>query len=392
MRSAFFSLLCSLFICTAAHAQDRRLMTVRGTMPDHSYDGRTIVMEHHDPIYYDHTTVIDSINISNGSFSFSVFLPDSLRLRMGQLRLSTTISSDLPTTLEMPFILIEGVIEMTVDSLGITLKGELQNNQYSEMVLQAERQQRQQMFSINNYYNAIQSTRQLNSTESEEHRKLMDAVNHQFMTVYGDFIRHHLSYPYASELLFRYPLDRYNTEVAHLLRDSCDQNLLMRHFQRETAREERIRNFQRSVKETGIGHHFREISALDSDGNPVGLSSLVVPGHVTLLDIWASWCIPCRQEIPFLKEIYQKYHAQGFDIISISLDKSKEAWLNAVSKEAMPWPQISDLKAWDGPVAQDYGIQAIPFVLLLDQQGVITLRNLHGELLENAIRELLKKQ
>lgn len=91
----------------------------------------------------------------------------------------------------------------------------------------------------------------------------------------------------------------------------------------------------------------------------------------------------------FLKELYQKYHAQGFDIVSISLDKTKDAWLKALDKEQMPWPQISDLKAWDGPITQDYGIQAIPFVFLLDQQGNIVLKNMHGDKLETAIRSQL---
>ena len=101
--------------------------------------------------------------------------------------------------------------------------------------------------------------------------------------------------------------------------------------------------------------------------------------------------MPCRQEIPFLKELYQKYHEQGFDIISISLDKSRDAWLKALGAEDMPWPQISDLKAWDGPVTQDYGIQAIPFVFLLDRQGNIALKNLHGDKLESAISQLLER-
>lgn len=99
--------------------------------------------------------------------------------------------------------------------------------------------------------------------------------------------------------------------------------------------------------------------------------------------------MPCQQEIPFLKELYGKYHDQGLDIVSVSLDKSKSAWLKAVEKNNMPWLQMADMKAWDGPVTQDYGIQAIPFLVLLDKKGKIVVRNLHDKLLEEAIKKEL---
>ena len=363
-----------------------------GTLPDRSYDGRTVVLEHHDPIYYDRATVIDSTRIADGKFTITATVADTLLMKTAQVRLTTMAPTDLPSTMEMPLILAPGSVKMTVDSMGITLAGEPQNEQFSRRVLAAERSRRQQQFALNNRYNALQAQRPLTDDESAEQRQQLETISREFMAVYGRYLVDNISQPYASELLFRYPLDRYTATDSALLAAKCDQQMLSRMHQREEARQQRAREFQQSQQLTNIGHRYREISAQQPDGTPVKLTAIVKPGHVTLLDFWASWCVPCRQEIPFLKELYAKYHDQGFDIISISLDKSKDAWLKAVDKEAMPWPQISDLKAWNGPVTQDYGIQAIPFVFLLDGQGRIVLKNLHGELLENAIRQQLSKR
>ena len=119
------------------------------------------------------------------------------------------------------------------------------------------------------------------------------------------------------------------------------------------------------------------------------LSDYVHPGHVTMVDFWASWCVPCVQELSFLKSLYQTYHGQGLDIVSVSLDTKRSAWEAAVKKHQIPWPQISDLKGWHGTITKDYAISAIPFIIVIDQKGNIAVRNLHDYKLENAIKELL---
>ena len=289
----------------------------------------------------------------------------------------------------MHLILVPGTVRATIDSTGVALTGEEHNRLFSERVLQAEREQRVEQFALNGKYNALQTSRGLTADEEAERRQKQETINKRFMTAYGAFLRENISFPYASELLFRYPLDRYVASDSTFLTANCDPRLLDQMKQREKERQQRIDYFRQSVKATGIGAHFREILGETPEGKAVRLTDLVKPGHVTLLDFWASWCVPCQQEIPFLKELYEKYHAQGFDIVSISLDKSKPAWLKALARNDMPWPQMSDLKAWEGPVTQDYGIQAIPFVLLLDKQGNIALKNLHDKLLETAVKEQL---
>ena len=362
---------------------------ITGRMPDRSYDGRTIILEHRHPINFNLVTTIDSTVISNGHFTLNTAIADTLSGSLCQLRLADVQGTDAPSIIDLRVILTEGQTQVTIDSIGQQLNGTAANEAFSRQVLQAERQRRQALFALNGHYNQLQRTRSLTAAEEAERQHSQDSISQAFMTVYSRFIREHIDQPYANELLFCYPLNRYTAADSTFLTTHCNQQLLAQHQEREADRQRRIQRFQESVKATGIGAHYREITAQTPDGQPVKLSELIQPGHVTLLDFWASWCVPCQQEIPFLKELYKKYHDKGFDIISISLDKSKSAWLKAVDKQQMPWPQMADLKAWDGPITQDYGIQAIPFVLLLDSQGNIALKNLHDHLLEAAIKKQL---
>lgn len=125
------------------------------------------------------------------------------------------------------------------------------------------------------------------------------------------------------------------------------------------------------------------------EGKPLALSSL--RGKVVLLDFWASWCGPCRRENPNVVKAYDKYKAQGFDILSISLDSKRDRWLAAIEKDNLKWHHVSDLKGWKNEVAKMYGVTSIPATILLDAEGRILARNLRGPALEAKLEEVLGK-
>ncbi|WBV60028.1 TlpA disulfide reductase family protein [Chryseobacterium camelliae] len=119
-------------------------------------------------------------------------------------------------------------------------------------------------------------------------------------------------------------------------------------------------------------------------------------GKVILLDFWATWCAPCVEEQPFLKEIYTENEkavkAGKFEIVGVSLDKSKENWKKIMDREGIIWSQISDLQFWKSPVAKIYGIEELPYNLVLDKSGKIIAINIHGEELKTFIANTLKKE
>jgi len=139
-----------------------------------------------------------------------------------------------------------------------------------------------------------------------------------------------------------------------------------------------------------IGSEAPEITLPTSIGDTVSLSSL--RGNYVLIDFWAAWCRPCRAESPNLVKLYDKYHAKGFEIFSVSLDKEKDAWLQAIKDDKLgKWTHVSDLMFWSSEAATDYNVQAIPFTILLDKDGKIIAKDLRGEELENKIKELIGK-
>lgn len=137
-----------------------------------------------------------------------------------------------------------------------------------------------------------------------------------------------------------------------------------------------------------VGSEAPDFTQNTPEGKPVSLKSL--RGKVVLIDFWASWCRPCRMENPNVVKAYNKYHGKGFDIIGVSLDKTKEAWVNAIKQDGLTWNQVSDLQFWNNAAAQQYGVSAIPYSVLVGRDGKVLGKNLRGAELEAKLAEVLK--
>lgn len=138
-----------------------------------------------------------------------------------------------------------------------------------------------------------------------------------------------------------------------------------------------------------VGNVAPDFSAPDPSGKMVSLKQCM--GKVTLIDFWASWCNPCRAENPNNVALYNEFHAKGLNIIGVSLDKDGAKWKEAIAKDKLAWPQISNLKYWDEPIRVTYGVESIPATFLLDANGTVVAKDLTGAALKAKVAELLSK-
>lgn len=154
---------------------------------------------------------------------------------------------------------------------------------------------------------------------------------------------------------------------------------------KESVYGQRISQYIALNKDHQIGDHYTDFEMENTKGEAVKLSDQL--GKVTLLEFWASWCGPCRQRSPELRQTYTKYHTRGFEIIGISLDFSKEQWERAIASDSLSWPQVSDLKGRNSLAGIIYGVNGIPDNYLIGSDGTIIGEYLWGEELESAIEK-----
>jgi peroxiredoxin len=143
-----------------------------------------------------------------------------------------------------------------------------------------------------------------------------------------------------------------------------------------------------AAKKTRIGSLAPDFTLPDTSGVNFTLSSL--KGKYVLIDFWAAWCGPCMKEMPNVIKLYNDFHSKGLEIMGVSLDKTRAAWLGAIKAKNLSWIQVSDVKFWQSLVVPLYNISAIPYTVLIDKEGKIIAKNLRGEDLYKKVESLLK--
>jgi peroxiredoxin len=144
------------------------------------------------------------------------------------------------------------------------------------------------------------------------------------------------------------------------------------------------------LRKLAVGNPAIPIEVKTSGGKEITLETY--RGKVLLLDFWASWCRPCRQEMPNVKKVYNEFNGKGFEILGVSLDESSKNFQSYVNKQDIVWPQIFDGKGWNSEVAKKYAVNSIPATFLLDRSGRVRFRNLRGDELYEAVKTLIEEE
>lgn len=186
-------------------------------------------------------------------------------------------------------------------------------------------------------------------------------------------------------------------DLKYFVKVDSSMSILYPEYEPVTSLHEQVQELVAGIKgetviapASGEGTEAPEISLQTPDGDTIKLSS--TRGSVVLLDFWASWCIPCRQESPNLVKAYNLYHKKGFQIYQVSLDKTKEAWMKGIQDDKLEnWIHVSDIKYWNSVVVPLYKIESIPYNFLLDKEGRIIASTLRGEQLQIKLAVLFNK-
>lgn len=352
------------------------------------YDGLTIYLLKNDVVDKQKSEKIDSCVIKEGQYHFSVAAPDSAC--WGMVALPPKDKNFVYGLPELSIPIEQGNIVADCHGYTQTLRGGTITQQYDDMVLSHERELRKQVDQMVAQRQEIEKKRSYTDAENEAYTKRLNQLYQGNCKYMYEFIAANISNQIGARLFLTYGKDFFPADFYNEMRGKVNPSYLSRAEALRQAEIDAQKYAEQERKATAVGNPFKDFDSKTVDGKDIRFSELVEKGKVTLLDFWASWCIPCIQESKELKELYKTYHEKGFNIVSVSLDTDKQKWLHAIQKHDLPWIHISTLKGFKDPGAIEYAVQAIPYVILIDRDGNIINQNQHGDILHNAIKEQFK--
>lgn len=352
------------------------------------YDGLTIYLLKNDVVDKQKTDKIDSCIIKEGQYHFSILAPDSAC--WGLVALPPKDKNFVYGLPELSVAVEKGNVVADCQGYTQTLRGGTINQQYDDMVLSHDRELRKQVDQMMAQRQEIEKKRSYTDAENEAYTKRLNQLYQGNRKYMYEFIAANISNQIGARLFLTYGKEFFPADFYNEMRGKVNPAYLSRAEALRQAEIDAQKYAEQERKATAVGNPFKDFDSKTIDGRDIRFSELVEKGKVTLLDFWASWCIPCIQESKELKELYKTYHGKGFNIVSVSLDTDKQKWLHAIQKHELPWTHISTLKGFKDPGAIEYAVQAIPYIILIDRNGNIINQNQHGDFLHNAIKEQFK--
>lgn len=376
MKKALFTALAVLPFAAMAQTQP---FTVKGKLGNIKAPAKAYLQYRKDG-----ATITDSVGISNGAFEFKGTAgasPIQAVLRLNKAGNGLTKSRD-----GQQIYLEPGVIEVknAADSLRTATVSGTPTNAESQAYKTA-------MKPVNDIYETMTAKMKAASPaqrESAEYKQEMEAMDKK---------ADELTEPINKKFVKTYPKSVISLDVLRSLAYGADYAEIaplyasLSPLLKESESGKKFGEQLAKMKSVALGAIAPDFAMADTSGKVVKLSSF--RGRFLLVDLWASWCGPCRQENPNVVRTFNKYKDRNFTVLGVSLDRpdAKDKWIKAIKDDGLTWTHVSDLKFWNNEVAQMYGVQAIPQNFLLDPNGKVIAKNLRGDALDAKLAEVLSK-
>lgn len=371
MKKILFLLAVALVMLSCQNNKDYK---ISGTVADASYEGKNVYLQ---KVGDNAMENVDTVVVTNGAFSFEG-LADTTVLRF--VSLDESVEAKNPT--RIPVLVEPGTIDVKFDSL-ITVTGTQVNNSYNDFrAKQAELGK--EIRSIVEQYNSAASAGTMTDSLDAEINTAYERIDGEMKSLNFDFIKSNISNE-LGKYLFMASAAMFEPEQQKEILDLTDETY------KSTPNIQRIMTRLENAEKVAVGQPFVDFTMKDPQDKDISLSDYAGKGKIVLIDFWASWCGPCREEMPNVVKAYSKYKNKGFEIVGVSLDKDREKWLQGLKDMNMTWPQMSDLKMWETPVVNLYAFNGIPHTVLLDGEGKIVAKNLRGAELLEKLEELTSK-
>ena len=340
---------------------------ITGTIKGHG--GRILLLA---PTADGKTDTLGNVVTSNGAFKFSgkVSKPTTARIEAVNTRI------DVPIFLETATFIVNADVD-NPKNYTVTGGGKLQAARND--LRKKELEWNHKCDSVQSVYEAIYGTN--DNLGRLQVRGAVQRMADEYEKIEDDFIRNNDNIVSAN-LIAR--------KASHLAENKRlhEKYALLGENARNSIEGKLLKQYADKSLNLAVGGIAPDISLQTPDGETISIYD--IKSKVKILDFWASWCGPCRAESPNVKRIYEKYHDSGLEVIGISLDTKKEAWVKAIKNDGLPWINVSDLKGWDSKAADLYEIHMIPQVYILDENNKIISTGLRGEELEEFISKAIR--
>lgn len=372
--------ICALILflsCINAFAQE---YTLNGKVNNPVYNGSKVYLqaiEKGDKIYSPKT--LDSTIVTNGSFSFRD-AAETVDIRI----VSLSPSEKANKLLGAIFIAEPGKIDITLDSIAI-VNGSVENEKH-KIFTEDQRKIYDQMKSVQKEAILLQADGKLTEEKAAELENKFIAYQQQLSNISFEYIKNNIN-SRVGEFYFIALAESFLPEQLITL-----YNLSGKEFQESAPVKNMMAELAPLTAEPYNGGQFKDVELSTPDGKKASVSDYVGKGKVVLIDFWASWCSPCRKDMPRLVELYKEYKDKDFEILGISLDENLSSWVRAIESMKITWPNLSDLGGWRSKAARIYEVKSIPQSFLVDKKGNIVGHNLKGLPLKYKIEELLKEE